>query len=88
MAITYKTYHCKACGFAKQIQTNHYGECYSLGNYNRCPDCRPLPPDPKRPQAVDYPVTVWVCDETPPAGEKVPEPWQMVKLGDVVKVIE
>lgn len=66
MAITFKQYACKACGHKKMIDTNHYGECYSLGNYNRCPDCRPLPPDKRNPQAVIYPTTVWVCQEKEP----------------------
>lgn len=87
MPITFKEYRCKACGYTKKIDTNHYGECYSLGNYNRCPDCRPLPPDPKCPQAVIYPNTTWVCCEEPPPGEKVPEPWKHVRLGDVVEII-
>jgi DNA replicative helicase MCM subunit Mcm2 (Cdc46/Mcm family) len=64
--LSYKRYACKRCGHETEIQTNHYGECYSLGNYNRCPKCGPLPPDPKRPQAVDYPSTTWVCLDTPP----------------------
>lgn len=64
MKIQAKEYACKACGHTKAIETNHYGQCYSLGNYNRCPDCRPLPPDPRHPQYVAYPITVWVCLES------------------------
>ncbi len=75
-----KHYQCKACGQSKEIGTNHWGECYSLGNYNRCPKCGPLPPDRRNPQAVIYPVTVWVCAETPPAGMGKPEPWQRVTI--------
>lgn len=67
--LSYKQYQCKACGHTEEIQTNHYGECYSFGNYNRCRHCKPLPPDPKRPQYVQYPITTWVCLESP-NGEK------------------
>ncbi len=63
--ISYKKYSCKQCGHEKQIDTNHYGECYSFGNYNNCPKCPPF----RRP-------TTWVCMETPPEGMGVPEPWQ------------
>jgi hypothetical protein len=88
MPITFKNYRCKACGFEKKIDTNHYGECYSLGNYNRCPKCGPLPPDPKCPAAVIYPTTTWVCVDPVPEGVKVPEPWRHAKLGDLVEIVE
>jgi hypothetical protein len=73
--VCYKPYKCKECGFKKQIQTNHHGECYSLGNYNVCPACPPF----KRP-------TTWVCCEKPPEGMGVPEPWKTVKLGDICTI--
>lgn len=71
---TVKLYKCKVCGFSKSIGTNHWGECYSLGSYNHCPQCPPIT------------ATVWVCEEKPPKGYGKPEPWRMVKLGDLVKI--
>jgi hypothetical protein len=85
--MSYKHHQCKACGHSKEIQTNHWGECYSLGNYNRCPSCGPLPPNKRRPQAVQYPITTWVCQETPPEGYGKPEPWKQVTLGDVAEIV-
>lgn len=59
-----KLYRCKECGHEQRIQTNHYGECYSFGNYNTCPQCPPY----KRPNT-------WVCVEPVPKDGWVPEPW-------------
>ena len=68
-----KAYACKACGHEKELETNHYGECYSFGTYTMCPNCH----DAEQ-------VTVWVCQEAPPEGMGVPEPWRRVRLGDLV----
>lgn len=87
MAITFKNYHCKACGYAKKIDTNHFGECYSFGKYNRCPKCRPLPPDPKHPQFVNYPTTTWVCDEVVPKDGWVPKPWNEITAEELEEAI-
>lgn len=70
-----KPYKCKECGYEKEIGTNHWGECYSFGNYNTCPNCPPW----KRPNT-------WVCLESPPEGIELPEPWKLVKLGDIVDI--
>ena len=70
-----KPYHCAKCGFKKQIGTNHFGECYSLGSYNQCPKC----PHWNNP-------TTWICDLPLPKGMAKPEPWKIVKLGDVCKI--
>jgi len=54
-----KKYKCKECGFEKKIKTNHYGECYSLANQNKCKNfrCRcSLPTDNKYRL-----ITVWIC---------------------------
>lgn len=59
-----KWYKCSQCGYAKEITTNHYGECYSFGSHNTCPDCPPF----KRP-------TTWQCAEQPPANMTTPEKW-------------
>jgi hypothetical protein len=72
-----KRYKCKECGHEKMIGTNHFGECYSLGNYNACPQCPPF----KRP-------TTWVCAEPLPEGMGTPEPWKMVKLGDIAEIVK
>jgi hypothetical protein len=67
--VSYKPYKCKACGHEKEIQTNHYGECYSWGNYNTCPSCAPY----KRPNT-------WVFNGELPNNEQVPESWTKVSL--------
>lgn len=64
-----KRYQCKQCGREKMISTNHYGECYSLGDYNACPNYHLMPPNPKHPQAIVRKVTIWICLETPPSEE-------------------
>lgn len=56
-----KHYSCKGCGFDKEIETNHYGECYSMPDYNMCPDC-------------GHP-TVWECQEELPEGMSRPPNW-------------
>lgn len=67
MRIKNKLYKCNQCGFEKMIETNHYGECYSLGNYNVCPKC---PPYKKYPFIIEGGVTkvlngmtTWECLE-------------------------
>jgi transcription elongation factor Elf1 len=47
-----KKYKCAECGHEKVINTNHYLDVYSLGNFNTCPKCAPF----KRPNT-------WVCIE-------------------------
>lgn len=63
--VNYKPYKCKECGYEKEIQTNHYGECYSFGNHNTCPSCPPF----KRPN-------VWVFNGDKPQEAWVPAPWK------------
>jgi recombinational DNA repair protein RecR len=67
--MSYKAYKCKECGYEKEIDTNHYGECYSWGNYNTCPSCPPY----KRPNT-------WVCIVVVPKDGWVPEPWSKVEI--------
>jgi len=67
-AITKKKYRCQKCHFEKLIETNHYGQCYSWGEYNTCPKCPPIFN------------TVWECLETPPPGEKIPENWEKATI--------
>lgn len=74
-AIKAKAYKCSRCGFEKQISTNHFGECYSLGTYNACPAC---PPWAKYPQFGGS--TTWVCQEKPPEGETIPPPWKKITV--------
>ena len=62
--ISVKLYACKECGYEKKASTNHYGEFYSYGNWEVCPNCPPY----KRPNT-------WVCQEPAPEGMGVPEPW-------------
>lgn len=75
--LCYKPYKCSQCGFEKQIQTNHFGECYSLGNYNACPNCAPF----KRP-------TTWICQLDCPPDMQKPAPWKIVKLGDICEIVK
>lgn len=64
-----KWYECAECGYSVTQTTNHWGETYSLGSYNACPDCPPF----KRP-------TVWRCKEKPPEGFGLPEPWKKTTI--------
>lgn len=59
-SIKAKRYACKRCGHVRKIETNHYGECYSLGRHNACPAC---PPWAKYPEFGGH--TTWVCKEKP-----------------------
>ena len=71
---TQKKYRCTECGHESMMGTNHWGECYP-----RCKKC-----------GWKYPMQmgqVHECLEKPPKGYGIPEPWQMVKLGDVVEII-
>jgi len=79
--IKFKKYKCSKCGFVKEIDTNHYGECYSWGHSNTCPNC---PPYAKYPEYGGS--TTWKCMEKPPKPENVPEPWKKVKLGDIAEI--
>lgn len=54
--IEFKLYKCSQCGHEKEIDTNHYGECYSFGRYNTCPKC---PPYKKYPEFGGH--TTWIC---------------------------
>jgi len=69
--VTAKKYRCKHCGHERTESTNHYGEIYS-----RCPSC-----SWKRPMDV----CVSECVEPLPEGWDRPEPWKIVKLGDVIE---
>lgn len=53
-----KRYKCKECGLIKELETNHYGDCYSWGHYNCCPNC---PPCKKYPEFGG--LTTWECVE-------------------------
>ena len=71
---THKKYRCKSCGFESMIGTNHWGECYP-----RCKNC-----GWKRPMECGQ---VHECLEPMPEGYDKPEPWKMVKLGDICEII-
>lgn len=67
-----KLYQCNHCGHDRNVGTNHWGEIYSS-----CPNCswkRPLD------------ATVSTCLEPAPEGYGLPEPWTIVKLGDIAEV--
>ena len=71
--ITAKMYRCKSCGHESLHSTNHYGEIYP-----RCTAC-----GWKHPMEMGQ---VHTCLEPLPEGMGVPEPWKMVKLGDIATV--
>jgi len=66
----FKLYKCSECGHEQEIQTNHFGECYSFGRYNVCPKCPPY-----KKYAEFGGATIWLCIATPPKGAFIPEPW-------------
>jgi len=70
----YKHYKCKDCGYDKEIDTNHYGECYSIANYNTCPSCQPTVHD-KYHKSV-----TWVFAGELPKDAWIPEPWQKITI--------
>ncbi len=72
---SHKLYKCRTCGHEQMIGTNHWGECYSWGYVNACPSCH---------WKHSYEPTVWECQEQPPEGYSKPEPWKMVRLGDLL----
>lgn len=81
--IKFKKYACAKCGHEMMIDTNHYGECYSLGHYNTCPNC---PPYAKYPEFGGS--TTWICKEKAPSPENIPPKWKKVKLGDVAEIVK
>lgn len=70
--VTTKAYRCVDCGAESQESTNHYGEIYS--RCNACAWKRPHGPFRKE------------CIEPKPEGAWIPEPWQVVRLGDIVDI--
>jgi len=58
---TEKKYKCSRCGHEQMINTNHYGECYSLGHSNTCEKC---PPWAKYSEFGGS--TTWICMEKNP----------------------
>lgn len=67
--VTSKLYACSQCGHQERHDTNHYGETYSWGRVSVCPKCPPF----RRP-------TTWICQEKPPEGMGMPEPWKLTSL--------
>ena len=62
---TAKSYKCKRCGHVTTQTTNHYGETYSLGRFNTCPNC---PPWAKYAEFGGS--TVWECIESQTASKE------------------
>ena len=58
--MTAKKYKCQRCGHVVTQSTNHYGETYSWGRFNTCPNC---PPWAK--YAEFGGCTIWECLEQP-----------------------
>lgn len=55
-----KRYKCRRCGHVVTQTTNHYGDTWSFGNWNCCPNC---PPWAKYPEFGGQ--TVWECIDVP-----------------------
>ena len=58
MKITGKKYRCSRCGHVVTQQTNHFGNIWSWGCFNTCPQC---PPWAKYPEFGGS--TTWICCE-------------------------
>lgn len=71
--ITPKMYKCTDCGYESMHSTNHYGEIYP-----RCKNC-----GWKHPLSSGQ---VHICLESLPEGWGIPEPWKIVKLGDIAEI--
>ena len=72
--ISAKQYRCTRCGHEETHSTNHWGDIYP-----RCSGCswkNPLSP-----------IVVMECLEPIPEGFAKPEPWRIVKLGDIATVV-
>lgn len=72
--VTVKRYGCSHCGHVTHVVTNHWGEIYSA--CDACSWRRPLD------------ATVLVCLEPLPEGYSEPEPWRIVRLGDMATLIQ
>jgi DNA-directed RNA polymerase subunit RPC12/RpoP len=70
--VTSKKYRCAYCGAESMESTNHYGEIYS--RCNACAWKRPGQAHRKE------------CIEEKPEGAWVPEPWTLVRLGDIADI--
>ena len=78
--VTTKRYRCAHCSAEHDVATNHYGEVYS-----RCPNSSCLS---RRPSCNStYQPPRHVCLDELPQGMGRPEPWKVVKLGDVLEIV-
>jgi len=64
--ITSKKYKCDRCGHIEEKSTNHYGDTWSSGRFNTCPQC---PPWAKYPEFGG--ATTWTCLEEPPESQSI-----------------
>lgn len=55
-----KRYRCARCGHISKQTTNHYGNTWSWGHVNTCPEC---PPWAKYPEFGGR--TLWMCLDKP-----------------------
>jgi uncharacterized protein YlaI len=55
---TIKEYQCHECGHITKQKTNHFGNTWSSGHFNCCPNC---PPFKKYPEFGG--LTIWKCME-------------------------
>jgi DNA-directed RNA polymerase subunit RPC12/RpoP len=68
-----KHYRCAGCGYDTEIDTNHYGQCYSWGKYNACPNCSIRP-------------TVWDCMVPLPEDGYRPADWKILTEEELAEV--
>ena len=71
--VSSKLYRCTRCGHKSEISTNHWGECYPT-----CKNC-----SWKNPMS---PIVIHECLELCPETHDKPQPWRVVKLGDVARI--
>ena len=72
---SYKKYRCTRCGREEIHGTNHWGQTYSS-----CSGC-----SWKNPME---PIVTWECLEPCPETHDKPEPWKIVKLGDIAEIVQ
>jgi len=78
--ITAKRYRCVHCDAESDIATNHYGEVYSRCVNGSCVSRRPV-------INSTYQHPRHTCLEPVPEGMSTPEPWKIVRLGDIVEIL-
>jgi DNA-directed RNA polymerase subunit RPC12/RpoP len=73
--VTMKRYRCRGCGRESMRSTNNYGDIYIT-----CNTCSwKTPPEL---------ISTYECLEPLPEDWERPEPWKVVKLGDIADIVK